>query len=40
VDGDVTYAEPPMAPPPEGQALICCAYPATEQTGGTLQLEL
>ena len=25
--GEVDYTEPPMTPPAEGEALICCAYP-------------
>ena len=27
VSGNVSYAQAPMAPPPSGQALICCAWP-------------
>lgn len=27
MSGEVDYTEPPMTPPSEGQALICCAYP-------------
>ena len=27
VSGEVDYTEPPMTPPGDGEALICCAYP-------------
>lgn len=27
ISGGVAYVEPPMTAPPEGEALICCAYP-------------
>jgi ferredoxin-NADP reductase/predicted pyridoxine 5'-phosphate oxidase superfamily flavin-nucleotide-binding protein len=27
VSGEVDYTEPPMTPPADGEALICCAYP-------------
>jgi len=27
VSGEVDYTEPPMTPPDDGEALICCAYP-------------
>jgi ferredoxin-NADP reductase/predicted pyridoxine 5'-phosphate oxidase superfamily flavin-nucleotide-binding protein len=40
VDGEVAYREPPMAPPPAGQALICCAYPVGGETDAPLTLEL
>ena len=34
VAGSVTYPQPPMAPPPSGQALICCSYPGATLDGG------
>jgi ferredoxin-NADP reductase/predicted pyridoxine 5'-phosphate oxidase superfamily flavin-nucleotide-binding protein len=34
VSGDVAYVEPPMAPPEEGEALICCSYPRRDDKGG------
>ena len=40
VAGEVTYAEAPMTPPPEGQALICCAYPRADETGEGLKIRL
>jgi ferredoxin-NADP reductase/predicted pyridoxine 5'-phosphate oxidase superfamily flavin-nucleotide-binding protein len=33
VSGDVVYVEPPMAPPEEGEALICCSYPRRDDKG-------
>jgi ferredoxin-NADP reductase/MOSC domain-containing protein YiiM/ferredoxin len=30
LSGDITYAPDPLEPPADGQALICCARPATE----------
>jgi len=32
VSGEVVYVEPPMAPPEEGEALICCCYPRVDDT--------
>lgn len=40
VDGDVIYAEAPMTAPPEGQALICCAYPRADESGDALEIRL
>ena len=28
--GDVTYPTAPLEPPPDGEALLCCAQPATD----------
>ncbi len=33
ISGDVDYAEPPMAEPQLGEALICCSIPQSEQGG-------
>ena len=30
LSGDITYSPDPLEPPADGQALICCARPATE----------
>ncbi|MDH3915361.1 MAG: pyridoxamine 5'-phosphate oxidase family protein [Chromatiales bacterium] len=38
--GQVVYANPPMTPPPDGEALICCAYPRAADPGGPLALDL
>jgi ferredoxin-NADP reductase/predicted pyridoxine 5'-phosphate oxidase superfamily flavin-nucleotide-binding protein len=38
--GAVDYAAPPMADPPDGEALICCAYPAETVKGEKLVLNL
>jgi ferredoxin-NADP reductase/predicted pyridoxine 5'-phosphate oxidase superfamily flavin-nucleotide-binding protein len=38
--GAVDYVAPPMADPPQGEALICCAYPAPSAGEDTLILEL
>lgn len=32
VRGDVDYAEPPMTPPPGGEALICSSYPKSNDS--------
>lgn len=43
VSGDVSYTEPPMAPPVPGEALICSAYPsrtAAEEEEEIVALEL
>ncbi len=34
VSGSVEYLEPPMAPPSEGEVLICCSYPRPQKDGG------
>ncbi len=33
LQGAVEYTEPPMIPPPEGEALICCSFPRPEPVG-------
>jgi ferredoxin-NADP reductase/predicted pyridoxine 5'-phosphate oxidase superfamily flavin-nucleotide-binding protein len=38
--GAIDYAAPPMADPPDGEALICCAYPAKTPKGEKLVLNL
>jgi ferredoxin-NADP reductase/MOSC domain-containing protein YiiM len=30
LSGDVSYAPPPLEPPPEGQVLICCVQPISD----------
>ena len=42
VSGEVGYVEPPMTPPPDGEALICSAYPrlGTDADGGDKGLVL
>ncbi|HEB29103.1 MAG TPA: 2Fe-2S iron-sulfur cluster binding domain-containing protein [Porticoccus sp.] len=44
LEGAVQYTEPPMTPPPEGQALICCSYPvpprSSDEEAGPLVLDL
>ena len=43
VSGQVSYKQPPMADPPAGQALICCAVPHQESASDedeTLVLDL
>jgi ferredoxin len=30
VSGDITYSPDPLEPPPDGEALICCAQPGTD----------
>ncbi|MCZ6641229.1 MAG: pyridoxamine 5'-phosphate oxidase family protein [Gammaproteobacteria bacterium] len=34
LEGSVDYSDPPAAPPPEGMALICTAYPVARDAGG------
>jgi ferredoxin-NADP reductase/predicted pyridoxine 5'-phosphate oxidase superfamily flavin-nucleotide-binding protein len=38
--GKVGYTEAPMMEPPEGEVLICCAYPRAQNTDETLILDL
>jgi len=38
--GAVGYADPPMAPPADGEALICCAYPRLADDDAPLVLKL
>jgi hypothetical protein len=38
--GAVDYAAPPMADPPDGEALICCAYPTPSAGEDRLILDL
>jgi ferredoxin-NADP reductase/predicted pyridoxine 5'-phosphate oxidase superfamily flavin-nucleotide-binding protein len=43
VSGDVVYLEPPMAPPENGEALICCCYPrrnGKDEDGEAVVLDL
>lgn len=42
ISGDVDYLEPPMTPPGEGQALICCSYPQPDDVSekGDLVLDI
>lgn len=40
VTGEVVYAESPMAAPPAGQALICCAFPKVGDGHSQLVLDL
>ncbi|WP_070107467.1 2Fe-2S iron-sulfur cluster-binding protein [Burkholderia plantarii] len=40
VEGAVAYAEPPGFPVPDGEALICCAVPASPASGGGERLLL
>jgi ferredoxin-NADP reductase/predicted pyridoxine 5'-phosphate oxidase superfamily flavin-nucleotide-binding protein len=40
VSGAVTYPAPPAFSVPDGEALICCAVPATMDDDATLQLDL
>jgi ferredoxin-NADP reductase len=40
VSGTVSYAAPPMSPPPDGEALICCAVPRAAGDDTPLVLDL